>query len=121
MSRRFTPSPGYKLFLVRLVEARTDRLQELGFGDEQIDEPVAEYGTPRAYVAVIYSRAPLFLVALRREVGDETFFRIMQEYYRRNAFGRATTGEFTAVAEEVAGRQLDTLFTPWLGEDANAP
>lgn len=103
------------------VDARTSRLDELGY-DLPIDEPVADYGTSRAYVAVIYSRAPLFLVALRREVGDDTFFKIMQEYYRRNAFGRATTSDFEAVAEEVSGQQLDAFFVPWFGEDApNAP
>lgn len=103
------------------ADARGKRLDELGYGDEPIDEPVADYGTPRSYVAVIYSRAPLFLVALRREVGDDIFFRIMQEYYRRNVFGRATTGTFVAITEEIAGRQLDAFLTPWFGEVTNAP
>lgn len=99
------------------AEGRIDRLKELGFNDDPIDLPVADYGASRSYVAVIYARAPLFPAVLRSEVGDEAFFDIMQEYYRRYAFNRATTADFAAVAEEIAGRDLDAFFVPWFGED----
>ena len=100
-----------------LTDARRAQIERLGLDDEPIDQAVAEYDEPGAYVGVVYGRAPLFFDALRRELGDETFFELLQDYYRRNAFGRATTAGFEALAEEVAGRQLDPFLREWLSPE----
>jgi len=54
------------------------------------------------------------LHALRRTVGDDAFFRILSEWASRKRNSTATTAEFIALAEEIAGRQLDQLFQDWL-------
>lgn len=63
---------------------------------------------------IIYGKGAVFLDTLRREVGDETFFAILQEYYRRYKYGVATGEDFLAVAEEVAGLGLGELYDGWI-------
>lgn len=95
----------------------TDRLNQLrqrGLDKTPIDLPVDQYRSQDAYTAVIYGRAPLFFDALRKQVGDATFFKLLRAYYARNAFRRATTVGFERLAEQVAGKQLDTFFAQWL-------
>ncbi|MCD6033914.1 MAG: Peptidase rane alanine aminopeptidase, partial [Thermomicrobiales bacterium] len=62
----------------------------------------------------VYGRGGLTLHALRREVGDEAFFAILQEWTARYHNGNAETADFVALAEEVSGRELDALFDKWL-------
>lgn len=62
----------------------------------------------------VYFRGALVLHALRRAVGDQTFFDILRSFYRENAYGNVTTADFIAVAERLAGRDLDALFADWL-------
>jgi len=63
---------------------------------------------------VIYGKGAVFLDTLRREVGDETFFAILEEYYRRHKYRVATGEDFLAVAEEVVGRELDQMYHTWI-------
>ncbi len=63
---------------------------------------------------VIYGKGAVFLDTLRREVGDETFFAILEEYYRRHKYWVATGEDFLAVAEEVAGQELDQMYRTWI-------
>jgi hypothetical protein len=97
-----------------VTERRRAQLEQLGLDKTPIDGSVDSYREPRAYVAVIYGRAPLFFEALRREVGDAAFFRFLQEYYKRYAFSRATTAGFERLLEDVAGRQLDPFLAQWI-------
>jgi len=54
------------------------------------------------------------LHALRLEVGDEDFLRIVRRWADSQAGGFVTTDEFVALAERVPGEQLDVLFEEWL-------
>jgi aminopeptidase N len=62
----------------------------------------------------VYRRGGLTLHALRLRVGDETFFKILRAYADRYRYGAARTADFIAVAEEVGGQELDSLFDGWL-------
>ncbi|MEB2289344.1 MAG: M1 family metallopeptidase [Anaerolineae bacterium] len=62
----------------------------------------------------VYLRGALTLHALRLHVGDEAFFAILRAYYERYQHGNATTADFIALAEEIAGGPLDDLFDAWL-------
>ena len=62
----------------------------------------------------VYARGALTLHALRLEVGDDTFFRVLQTYTERFRYGNASTADFIAVATEVSGRDLKALFNSWL-------
>ena len=70
----------------------------------------------------VYERGAMALHALRGEIGDEAFFKTLREYVSRHAPGNVTTEDLVAVAEEVAGRDLDGLFDSWLfGETTPFP
>jgi aminopeptidase N len=56
----------------------------------------------------------LTLHALRLEVGDEAFFKILKTYYERYKDGNATTDDFIGVAEEVSKNDLTKFFNDWL-------
>jgi aminopeptidase N len=74
-------------------------------------------GTPRVedlFGQSVYYRGGWVLHALRSQVGDETFFKILHEYYSRYAGKSAGTVDFIAVAGEVSGQDLKGFFTNWL-------
>jgi hypothetical protein len=62
----------------------------------------------------VYERGALTLHALRRTVGDDTFFTILQEWSSRHRDDNVTTEQFVALAEELSGEDLDPLFEAWL-------
>jgi aminopeptidase N len=62
----------------------------------------------------VYQRGAMTLHALRQVVGDTAFFQIAEEWATSRAGEAVTTEEFTALAEELSGRDLDDLFQAWL-------
>ena len=92
-----------------------------GGGFEEFWEMVwPSYGPPAnpdpgaPFSGGVYERGAMALHALRGEIGDEAFFKTLREYVSRHAGGNVTTEDFVAVAEEIAGRDLDGLFDSWL-------
>lgn len=69
----------------------------------------------------IYLRGGLTLHALRLEVGDDDFFRILRVYADRFRHSNATTDDFISVAEDVSGRDLSPLFDAWLYQTIPPP
>jgi aminopeptidase N len=66
------------------------------------------------YTAATYYRGALALHALRIEVGDDTFFTILREFYARHVGKTASTDDFVALAQEISGRDLTKFFDLWL-------
>lgn len=62
----------------------------------------------------VYNRGALTLHALRQRVGDDVFFDILMTYSTRFANGNVRTADFIAVAEELSGFDLASLFDEWL-------
>ena len=62
----------------------------------------------------VYYRGAMTLHALRTEVGDELFFRLLRTWVREQAGGHVTIDEFMRTAERVTRTQLDDLFETWL-------
>ena len=75
-------------------------------------------GRARAPVAVVltpvYDRGGMTLQALRVKVGDDTFFRILRDWYAQNRYKNVTTPQFIALAEAESGQDLDAFFQAWL-------
>ena len=69
----------------------------------------------------VYVRGGLTLHALRLEVGNDTFFKILQKYFDRYKGGNATTDDFIATAEEVSGQKLTEFFDSWLYNEQIPP
>ena len=62
----------------------------------------------------VYDRGAMTLQALRVEVGDPTFFRILRDWFAQHRYGNATTAEFIALAERDSHRNLRGFFQTWL-------
>ncbi len=80
--------------------------------DMPIGLPVASYSSSD-YGAIVYGKGAMFFDALRHEVGDDTFFSILQTYFRRYRYRIATPQDFLQVSEKVSGKDLKPLFQEW--------
>ncbi len=62
-----------------------------------------------------YRKGAVVIHSLRGVVGDEKFFKILQNYITsKNAYGNATIEDFQGIAEQVYGQSLDYFFKEWL-------
>jgi aminopeptidase N len=93
--------------------ARIAKTQEISFSDDRTVS-VAEPARANIYTNESYAGGALVFHALRLQVGDETFFKILQSYTERYRYGNAGTDEFIAIAEEVSGEDLKPFFDAWL-------
>ena len=78
------------------------------------DLVVSDPGALNLFHGAVYDRGAATLHALRLEIGDEAFFELARTWVERYGGGTATTADFRALAEEVSGQDLGTLFTVWL-------
>lgn len=77
---------------------------------------IADPGPRNLFTIAVYYRGAWVLHALRLEVGDATFYDILQTYHAEYAHKTATIPDFIAVAENVSGRDLGDFFQGWLYE-----
>ncbi|MEX0170391.1 M1 family metallopeptidase [Streptomyces sp. LMG1-1-1.1] len=63
---------------------------------------------------VVYDGSALVLYALRQEIGTDAFRRLERRWVADHRDGTATTADFTALAGEIAGRDLTAFFRGWL-------
>ena len=61
-----------------------------------------------------YEGGAVVVHALRKELGDELFFTLLQRWVAGYNGTSRTTEDFTALAETVAGRSLSDFFAAWL-------
>jgi aminopeptidase N len=61
----------------------------------------------------IYKRGPLALHALRRQIGDESFDRLLQEWPRRYRHSLVSWPQFEQLAGRISGQDLATFFEVW--------
>jgi aminopeptidase N len=69
----------------------------------------------------VYSGGAIVLHALRREVGDDRFFDILQTWFTRYRYKSAGTADFVAVATEIAQRDMAPFLAQWLDGDQLPP
>ena len=87
-------------------------LDQTGFGDLPPGDP----GPENLFAPSVYERGGLALHELRGQIGDDAFFSVLRRWASERADGNGTTEDFVALAEEVAGTQLDDVFDRWLYE-----
>jgi aminopeptidase N len=80
--------------------------------DAAIGRPVIDYGNN--YETIIYGKGALFFAALRDEMGEEAFQKLLRSYLERYRWRIATPAGFRALAEEIAARELGALFREWV-------
>lgn len=76
--------------------------------------PIIDPGLDELFGLGVYWRGSLTLHALRLAIGDEAMRAVLTTYAARFEHGNASTADFVAVAEEVAGVDLEPLFEGWL-------
>lgn len=82
--------------------------------DELITQPLNHFtGRSEAYGVVVYVKGALFFDALRRELGDDLFFRALQEYYRDHHYDLAAPADLLETFERVSGRDLSKFYMRW--------
>ncbi|MBQ1071994.1 M1 family metallopeptidase [Micromonospora sp. C31] len=87
---------------------------ELEYAATDWSRPSVDPGRSQLLGAAVYKRGALAVHALRRTVGDDTFFRILRAWTAERRDGNATTDDLVALAERVAGKPLRPLFDAWL-------
>jgi aminopeptidase N len=102
---------------IRLSRQRWQAVLDSGF-----DAPLAWGGTypsMRHRRAITYSKAAVFLDALRTEMGDRAFWAGLRAYTRANAGGTVESRDLQRAMEGAAHRSLAPLFNTWVyGERA---
>ncbi|NKE63457.1 M1 family metallopeptidase [Lentzea sp. PSKA42] len=61
----------------------------------------------------IYTRGPLALHALHRQIGDESFDRLLVEWPRRNRHSFVSWPQFEQLAGQISGQDLSGFFQAW--------
>ena len=68
----------------------------------------------RVFRALVYNKSAAVLHMLRGLVGDDVFFKGLQQFYRTMRFKKAGTEDFRAAMEAVSGRSLERFFERWI-------
>jgi aminopeptidase N len=95
---------------------RQARKRVVKFHEENPDEPLVDttFSDPTELLNTNpYQKGAWVLHMLRREVGTDTFWEGMRAYYDRYRNQNASTSDFRAVMEEVAGQDLKQFFEQW--------
>ena len=79
----------------------------------RLAEPVSSY-TSHEYVAIVYGRGPFFFLALRQQMGQQSFDNLMRTYTQSFAWKIATTDNFKQLAEKQCACNLISLFQDWV-------
>jgi aminopeptidase N len=100
--------------------AGDDYMRDL-YDQAEFDGPPGMPEVSDLFSEAVYYRGAWVLHALRLKVGDDTFFKILREYYARYAGRNAGTADFIAVVQEISGQDLKTFFDEWLYSDRMPP
>ncbi|WP_169738311.1 M1 family metallopeptidase [Patulibacter minatonensis] len=76
--------------------------------------PAAPRSRAELFDGAVYFRGAATLEALRGRIGDARFTTLLRRWYAEHRAAPTTTRQFTALAEEVAGRDLTPFFRAWL-------
>lgn len=86
------------------------------FWDVKIGDP----GTADLFGDEVYQRGAMAVQALRHRIGEADFSKLLRTWPVRHRNGNASIADFTALAEEISGEDLDGFFQHWL-YDAQRP
>ncbi|WP_435206904.1 M1 family metallopeptidase, partial [Streptomyces sp. bgisy104] len=79
--------------------------------------PAVPPGAANLFDPPVYQRGAMVLHKLRETVGDGAFDAILRGWPEKYRHANASTADFTAYAEEVAGKDLGGLWDVWLYGD----
>ena len=101
-------------------ERRYARYTGTGLPDLPLDLPVEQYSN-YAYGIIVYTKGPLFLVELERQLGRDTVYKMLSDYFHRYQYAVATSTDVEKSFEETSGKDLSALFQKWVGVSLKQP
>ncbi|WP_328408889.1 M1 family metallopeptidase [Nocardia sp. NBC_00403] len=94
-----------------------DTIQKYRDVQEFWDIPLANPGVGNEFTSVYY-RGPLFLHALRKQLGDDIFFAAVREFNVAHAYGNASMSDFRTFVQSKSRTDLTGFFGSWLDQAA---
>ena len=82
---------------------------------------IGDPGPELLFDGAVYYRGAMAVHALRLEVGERDFRRILRAWTATRAGGHGTIPGFIRLAERVSGEQLDDFFEAWLFTGSKPP
>jgi aminopeptidase N len=100
----------------RSAEEIFKRLSRVPASDRRFwNPPPARLGRAKdLFDPTVYVRGAMAVQALREKIGTGPLLRVLRRWTSEHRHGSATIDQFTDLAEEVGGRELDNLFQRWL-------
>ncbi|WP_043261545.1 M1 family metallopeptidase [Streptomyces sp. e14] len=100
-------------------EGTARELADYVYASHPADDPFwtvapGDPGADNQFDDAVYDRGAAAIQALRDEVGDTAFFRILKGWPQAHAYGNASVADFQKYAEQVSGKPLAALFDTWL-------
>jgi hypothetical protein len=81
---------------------------------QPLDLPGAAYHNPRIYGAMTYTKGSAVFRMLRDYLGEDTFRRVLWQYYQEYRFRHVTGRDFFRVASRVAEQDLEWFRRQWI-------
>jgi hypothetical protein len=88
----------------------------LGGTDRPVAQPVRAFGSPLAYAAIVYGKAPYFYRELRRKLGSVAFDRALRAATDAHRFQVVTLEEWLRSLDRAAGGKASALARRWFYE-----
>ncbi|WP_233224070.1 M1 family metallopeptidase [Amycolatopsis sp. CA-128772] len=82
--------------------------------EEDWSGEVADPGRDRIFDDLVYNRGAMTLQALRMQIGDRAFFRVLSEWPTAHRYGTVSTQQFIRFVERLTHRDLGAFFRTWL-------
>ncbi|TWV32073.1 M1 family metallopeptidase [Streptomyces misionensis] len=100
-------------------EGTAQELADHVYASHPADDPFwtvapGDPGADDQFDDAVYDRGAAAIQALRDEVGDTAFFRILKGWPKSHAYGNASVADFEKYAEQISGKPLAGLFDTWL-------
>lgn len=95
--------------------------------ERQYEEGKAQYGNlpaglpveaydEDAYSKFVYGKGALFFQAVRDQIGDDAFFRALQNYYREFKYQNAQPRDLVRAFNQASGQDITPLYLAWIGQ-----
>lgn len=76
--------------------------RSLGGADGEVDKPAREFRSAIQYAALVQAKSAMMMIALRRQLGDEAFFKALRTYYAQFRLKLATPRDLRAALVSVS-------------------
>ena len=102
------------IFKNMIVRYYTAYRQNQPDGDDSVYRSIGKFKDSLEYQVLVYYKGAMFVEELRKQLGDEMFFKVMKVYYDKYKFRNADTEGFIKLCEQVSDQELRNSFAEWL-------